>query len=132
MDISKLRIIVFDYFYTITFLYLFANGTLYKLCCDAIIKQKVQCLSAVVVVAITCSLLPTFRPTPNCTSSDPSQKVLFIRPLENFKLMQRPQQKIFSTKVLGAILCMVNNQCSPKEVSVSTGLRDRNLVRGRI
>ena len=28
---------------------------------------------------------PTFRPTPNCISSDPSQKVLFARPLEYFK-----------------------------------------------
>ena len=35
-----------------------------------------------------------------------------------------------SSKIIGAILCMATNLCSRKEVSISTGLTDRNLARG--
>ena len=59
---------------------------------------------------------PTFRPTPNCTSSDPSQKVLFARPLEYFKSILRPQYEIFSIKIFGPILCMVTNSFRKKSI----------------
>ena len=50
----------------------------------------------------------TFRPTPNCTSSDPSQKVLLARPLEYFKDCDS-NTKYFTSKILGPILCIVTN-----------------------
>ena len=41
----------------------------------------------------------TFRPTPNCTSSDPSQIVLFARSLEYFKSIElQPQYKVSPIK----------------------------------
>ena len=63
---------------------------------------------------------PTCRP--NLHFIQPSQKVLFARPLEFFKSILRPQYKI-----LGPILCLVTI-CWLKKVSISTGLRERGRI----
>ena len=66
-----------------------------------------------------------FHPTPlkKYCSPDPSN-------ISN--LYCDPNIKNNPSKILGPILCMVTNLFRLKKVSISTGFRDQNLVKGRL
>ena len=49
---------------------------------------------------------------------------------QKFQIYIAPQHKIFPSKILEAILCMVTTEWRLK--NYSTGLGDRNLARGRM
>ena len=74
---------------------------------------------------------PTFRPTPNCISSDPSQKVLFAPPPRIFQIyIVTPIWKKFRPKLLGLYYAWWQF-VQAKKVSISTGSRDQILAKGR-
>ena len=61
----------------------------------------------------------------------PLKKYCSPDPSNILNLCCDPNMKNFPSKILGPILCMVTNLFRLKKVSISTGLRDQNLAKGR-